>query len=89
MLAAEVGIPTSRGVVPVDVSFGGAFYGSVDARALGLAVDRDSLPALIALQRELRPALDRALDVVHPDEPELHGIYGIIYWQDEAGRSRR
>ena len=39
-------------------AYGGAFYGSVDARALGLSVDRDSLPALIALQRELRPALD-------------------------------
>ena len=47
---------------------------------------------LIALQRELRPALDAALDVVHPDEPELRGIYGIIWWQaepDDAGRRRR
>ena len=65
------------------MGYGGAFYGSADVRPLGLAVDRASLPALIALQRELRPALDAALDVVHPDEPELRGIYGIIWWQDE------
>ena len=86
--ARDVPIATSRGEVRVDVAYGGAFYGSVDARAVGLDVTPASLPALIALQRELRPALDAALDVVHPDEPELHGIYGIIFWQaepDEAG----
>ena len=83
VLATGVTLPTSRGPVTVDVSYGGAFYGSADVRALGLAVDRASLPVLIDLQRELRPALDAALDIVHPDEPELRGIYGIIWWQDE------
>jgi proline racemase len=83
VLATGVTLPTSRGPVTVDVAYGGAFYGSADVRPLGLAVDVASLPALIELQRELRPALDAALDVVHPDEPELRGIYGIIWWQDE------
>ena len=83
VLARDVPIDTGRGSVRCDVSYGGAFYASVDARALGLDVSAASLPELIALQRELRPALDRALEVVHPDEPELHGIYGVIYWQDE------
>jgi len=83
VLETDVGISTSRGDVDVDVSFGGAFYGSVDVRALGLDVSRASLPDLIALQRELRPALDQALDPRHPDEPELAGIYGIIFWQPE------
>ena len=83
VLARDVELATSRGPVRADVSYGGAFYASVDARALGLDVSRASLPALIALQREMRPALDRAIDVVHPEEPELHGIYGVIFWQDE------
>jgi proline racemase len=83
VLATGVTLPTSRGPVTLDVAYGGAFYGSADVRPLGLAVDRASLPALIELQRELRPALDAALDVVHPDEPELQGIYGIIWWQDQ------
>jgi proline racemase len=65
------------------VAYGGAFYGSVDVRSMGLAVDAASLPRLIALQRELRPALEAALDVAHPEEPKLRGIYGIIWWQDE------
>jgi len=83
VLATGVTMPTSRGPVIVDVAYGGAFYGSADVRSLGLAVDKASLPVLIDLQRELRPALDVALDVVHPDEPELRGIYGMIWWQDE------
>jgi proline racemase/trans-L-3-hydroxyproline dehydratase len=83
VLATGVTMPTSRGPVIVDVAYGGAFYGSADVRPLGLAVDKASLQVLIDLQRELRPALDAALDVVHPDEPELRGIYGITWWQDE------
>jgi proline racemase len=81
VLARDIAIETSRGPVQVDVAFGGAFYGSVDVRDIGLAVTADVLPALIALQRELRPALDAALEVVHPDEPELRGIYGAIFWE--------
>jgi proline racemase len=83
VLATGVTLPTSRGRITVDVGYGGAFYGSADVRALGLAVDRASLAVLIALQRELRAALEAALEVVHPDEPELRGIYGITWWQDE------
>jgi proline racemase len=83
VLAQDVTLATSAGPIRADVAYGGAFYGSVDVRSIGLAVDRASLPRLIALQRELRPALDAALDVVHPDEPELRGVYGIIFWQDE------
>jgi proline racemase len=83
VLATGVKLLTSRGPVTVDVGYGGAFYGSADVRPLGLAIDKASLPVLIDLQRELRPALEAALEVVHPDEPELRGIYGIIWWQDE------
>jgi proline racemase len=83
VLARDLRIPTSHGEIAVDVAYGGAFYGSVDAAAIGLRVDRASLPALIALQRELRPAIDAALGPVHPDEPELRGTYGIVFWQAE------
>ncbi len=83
VLATGVTLPSSRGPVTLDVGYGGAFYGSAAVGPLGLAVDRKSLPALIDLQRELRPALDAALDAVHPEESELRGIYGIIWWQDE------
>ncbi len=83
VVATGVRVPTSRDEVVVDVSFGGAFYGSVDVRSIGLDVSRVSLPELIALQRQLRPALDAELEPRHPNEPDLAGIYGIIFWQPE------
>jgi proline racemase len=79
--ALDVRVTSSRGELSLDVGFGGAFYGSLDVRELGLAVEPSALPELIDLQRELRPALDAATDVVHPLEPELAGIYGVIFWE--------
>ena len=85
VLARDVTVATARGSLALDVAFGGAFYGSLDVRALGLHVEPRALPELIALQRELRPALEAALDVVHPEEPELAGIYGVIFWEPVEG----
>jgi proline racemase len=85
VLARNVEVPTSHGPVAVDVAYGGAFYGSVEARSLGLDISPASLPALIALQRELRPTLDAALAPRHPDAEDLSGIYGIVFWQREPG----
>ncbi len=69
----------------VDVSYGGAFYGSVDAAAAGLAVETAALPELIRLQRELRPVLEASVEVVHPLERELCGIYGIVFFEELTG----
>lgn len=80
-LARDVQVSTSVGALTLDIGFGGAFYGTLDVRALGLRLEPRALPELIALQRELRPALERAAEVVHPDEPELRGIYGVIFWE--------
>jgi proline racemase len=63
----------------VDVAFGGAFYASLEER-----VAPAELPRLIALGREIKAALEAAHDVVHPLEPELRDVYGVIFWQDEG-----
>jgi proline racemase len=82
--ATDLEVHTSRGPVRLDVAYGGAFYGSLEARRVGLDVSPMSLPSLISLQRELRREIDEQLNPTHPDEPELHGTYGIIYWQAET-----
>ena len=64
----------------VDVAFGGAFYGSVEER-----VEPAELPRLIALGRELKRAIEAGHEVVHPLEPELRDVYGVIFWQEEDG----
>ena len=63
----------------VDVAFGGAFYAMLSER-----VEPAELPRLIALGREIKAAIEAEHDVVHPLEPELHGVYGVIFWQHEG-----
>jgi proline racemase len=63
----------------LDVAFGGAFYASVAER-----VEPAELPRLIELGRQIKQELEAAHDVVHPLEPELCGVYGVIFWQDEG-----
>jgi len=67
------------GAGSVDVAFGGAFYASVEER-----VEPGELPRLIELGRELKREIEAWQDVVHPLEPELRDVYGVIFWQDEG-----
>ena len=66
----------------VDVAFGGAFYASAEER-----VEPSELPRLIELGRELKRELEAWQDVVHPLEPELRDIYGVVFWQQEEEES--
>jgi proline racemase len=63
----------------VDIAFGGAFYASVEER-----VEPSELPRLIELGRELKRAIEAEHDVVHPLEPELRDVCGVIFWQEEG-----
>ena len=63
----------------VDVAFGGAFYASVEER-----VDPAELPRLIDLGREVKRELEAWQSIVHPVEPELRDVYGVIFWQEEG-----
>jgi proline racemase len=64
----------------VDVAFGGAFYASLEER-----VEPAELPRLIELGRAIKRDLEAAHEIVHPLEPELRDVYGVIFWQHEAG----
>src|SRR5438046_5820812 len=56
------------------VAFGGAFYASVEER-----VEPSELPRLIELGRAVKARLEAEREVVHPLEPELAGIHGVIF----------
>jgi proline racemase len=64
----------------VDVGFGGAFYASLEER-----VEPRELPRLIELGRTIKAAIEAEHEIVHPLEPELRDVYGVIFWQDEPG----
>jgi proline racemase len=60
----------------VDVAFGGAFYAITPG-----TVSPARLPELITLGRKIKDELNQAGGVVHPLEPELRDVYGVI-WTD-------
>lgn len=76
--ATAVEVETSAGPVLADVAFGGAFYALIDAAALGVEVLPENASRLTTLGMEVKRAVMQALDIVHPEEPELGGIYGTI-----------
>ncbi|GAA1154231.1 proline racemase family protein [Kribbella jejuensis] len=80
VLRRDVQVSTSRGDVLADISYGGAFYASVPATAVGLSVTPDAYADLIAIGREIKWALDPV--AVHPADPRLSGLYGTILYDD-------
>lgn len=80
----SVVVPTSAGELTLDISYGGAFYASVYAPDVGLGVQPSDLPALIELGREIKLAIEKEHEVVHPVEPELRGIYGVIFYENDG-----
>jgi proline racemase len=79
---------TLHGAVPVrlgtrdlrvDVAFGGAFYAIVDSESAGIPISPERLVDLRRAGMAIKTAVEAAVRVVHPTEPELHGIYGTIF----------
>jgi proline racemase len=80
--ARRVEVMTAAGPVAADISWGGAAYASVRAADLVLRVIPGDLPALIALGREVKWALNDHPAARHPDDPRLSGVYGTIVWEE-------
>ena len=78
-------VSTEAGTVAADIAYGGAFYASVDAGALGLAVAPEHTERFIALGRAIKRTLESRLDVSVPGQPDIQGIYGVIFHEDVPG----
>lgn len=78
-------VSTSYGEVRADISYGGAFYASVDVTELGLAVTTANVGAFITLGRAVKRAIEAVRELVHPLEPELRDLYGVIFFEDVDG----
>ena len=79
VLLGGVQVDLGRRKVPVDVAFGGAFYAIVDAEAAGVPLCAERLEDLRAIGMEIKRAVERTIDVAHPEELRLRGIYGTIF----------
>lgn len=63
----------------VDIAFGGAFYAILPER-----VAVAELPRLIELGRTIKRDLETRVEIAHPENPELRGIYGVIFTEGDA-----
>ena len=79
VLAGGLAVKAGGRQVRVDVAYGGAFYAIVDAESLGVSVATDYLPLLRQFSREITDAVEAALVVVHPSDPQLKGLAGTVY----------
>jgi len=79
VLAPAVRVKLGSRELRVDVAFGGAFYAIADVEAAGLAIDSRRLPELRRAGMAIKEAVESAITVVHPLEPELRGVYGTIF----------
>lgn len=80
-------VDSSEGALLVDISFGGAFYASVDCADLDMTVDASHLPRFITLGRAIKDSLNEG-KIVHPEDDRLRDIYGVIFYErlpDEDG----
>lgn len=83
----QIAVQLSDDVIGIDVSYGGAYYASVDATDLGMAVIPANLTKFIELGREMKAILSHNEAVVHPTDSRLSGLYGTIFFEplDQAG----
>ncbi|MEM7339758.1 MAG: proline racemase family protein [Actinomycetota bacterium] len=81
--ARDLTIATDEGLVPVDVSFGGAFYASVAVDGGDLDPSAAYLDRLITLARQIKAELAGHASVEHTDA-RLSGLYGVIFHADVA-----
>jgi proline racemase len=82
VLARDVELALAAGPTRVDVSYGGAIYASVPARAFGLSVAPEHYGDLIRVGREVKAALDGTPSAEHPSDSRLSGVYGTIFYED-------
>ena len=79
VLHASLPVRAGTRGVNVDVAFGGAFYAIVDSEAVGIPIIPERLADLRRVGMEIKHAVEKAVAVEHPLEPQLRGIYGTIF----------
>jgi proline racemase len=71
------------GTVKVDVCYGGIFYALVDASAIGTSISKANARTLVEAGMKIKAELNRSLEVVHPEIPEIRGISYVMFRGEE------
>ncbi|MGF9964502.1 proline racemase family protein [Bacillus rhizoplanae] len=70
----------------VDIAFGGAFYAVVDSKEFGLKVNFKDLSAIQTWGGKIKHYIESQMEVKHPLEEDLKGIYGVIFSDESNGK---
>lgn len=79
--ATDVHVSLPEGDFAVDVSYGGAFYASVDAAQLGVSITPEHLPSLVSVGRAIKWAIDDHPSTDHATDARLSGCYGTVWYE--------
>jgi proline racemase/trans-L-3-hydroxyproline dehydratase len=75
------------GKVTIDVSFGGNFFAMTPAKDLGISVHPDNIADLMRAGMQVKEAVNRKLDVVHPTQTHITTVeLTEIYEKPDPGR---
>ncbi|KAL5008492.1 hypothetical protein ScPMuIL_014073 [Solemya velum] len=66
------------GSVTVDISYGGAFYAFLDAKHLGLNINKSSVSDLATAADKVTDAVKSQVKIEHPESDDLAFLYGTI-----------
>ena len=73
------------GPVELDIGYGGAFYGILDAASIGLDVRSSPIDQLAAAANQLSEGIRNQIKITLPIEPDLGYLYGIIFTDGQTG----
>jgi len=62
----------------IDISYGGAFYGVVDTKDLGIKAEKAGLDEMKKWGTKIKEYIEHHVEVKHPIE-DIDGIYGVIF----------
>ncbi len=65
------------GEVNMALAYGGIFFAIVPASSVSIKLDADSAKELVAAGIAIRAAVNRTLDVVHPENPKIRGVMNV------------
>ncbi len=86
--ALDVPVDATDHPVTADISYGGAFYASVEAAQLGLTVIPEHVEKFIAAGRSIKARLSGHPGLIHPIDDRLSGLYGVVFY-DRFGAERQ
>src|SRR2546423_2452354 len=79
VLADDLSLTIAGRRLRVAVCFGGAFYAMVPADVFEIPIEPAFISRFIELGREVKAAIESERQIVHPRQPELEGIYGVMF----------